>query len=192
MKEVVNQFERIEAKFLKWTATYSIIFLRVSIGTIYVLFGALKFFPNYSPAEPLAIDTIEVLSFGLLAGNSALLSLAVFETVLGLSVIFNYRLRLIIYLTIGHMLGTFLPLIFFPEQVFTTFPLSLSLVGQYIIKNFIIVGALLVLYSKSAKGNTKVIVMDSSEGTGISDDQQEDIHALLQEEQQRRRSVPVN
>lgn len=191
MNEAVTRLRRIETKFLKWTESYSLIFLRVSIGIIYALFGVLKFFPNYSPAEPLAINTIEALSFGMLAGNSALLSLAVFETGLGLCIIFQYRLRLTIYLTIGHMLGTFLPLVFFPDQVFTALPLSLSLVGQYIIKNFVIVGALLVLYSKSAKGQGKVIVMSNSKKAPEAADEQE-IQHLVGEEEERKQSVPLS
>ncbi len=43
----------------------SITFLRISIGIIYFWFGALKFFHGYSPAEDLAINTINELTFGL-------------------------------------------------------------------------------------------------------------------------------
>lgn len=162
MKETVNQLQQVEARLLAWAEIYSYSILRVSIGVIYALFGALKFFPSHSPAEQLAVETIEKLSIGILSGNAALLSLAMLETGLGLCLIFYYRLRLTVYLAIGHMLGTFLPFFFFPEQALTGTQFSLSLVGQYIIKNFVVVGALLVVFAKSAKRDGKAIIMVTS------------------------------
>jgi len=41
--------------------------------------------------------------------------------------------------------GTFLPLILLPDVVFTTFPYGLTVEGQYIIKNLVIIAAALVL-----------------------------------------------
>lgn len=180
MKEVVSQLQRVEAKFLEWAEAYSYSILRVSIGMVYALFGSLKFFPNHSPAEELAVDTIEKLSTGLLPGDAALLSLAVLETGLGLCLIFHCRLRLIVYVAVGHMLGTFLPLFFFPEQAFTGFPLSPSLLGQYIFKNAVIVGALLVVYAKSARRQCKVVMMAAPKEKD-SASKQEGVHALHEE-----------
>jgi hypothetical protein len=41
--------------------------LRISIGIIFVWFGLLKFFPEYSPAEELASDTISKLTINLIS-----------------------------------------------------------------------------------------------------------------------------
>ena len=66
-------------------------------------------------------------------------------------------------------MGTFLPIFLFPEQVFTTSPLSLSLVGQYILKNLVIIGALFVLYAKSVKKQGRVVYIRSfPEQAGMS------------------------
>jgi hypothetical protein len=46
------------------------------------------------------------------------------------------------------MVCTFTPLIFFPELSFNYAPFTLTLVGQYIMKNLIIIVALLILYPK--------------------------------------------
>lgn len=151
MKKFLNKIQQVENQLLKCAETYGDSILRVSVGIVYVIFGTLKFFSSYSPAEKLAIRTIEELSHGLLAGNHALLSLALFETGLGLCLVFHYRLRLSVYLAAAHMLCTFLPLFFFPEEVFTQHPLSLSLLGQYIIKNSVFLGVLTVLYAKTVK-----------------------------------------
>jgi uncharacterized membrane protein YphA (DoxX/SURF4 family) len=151
MEKVLSHMRLVEMKLVEWAEVNSFRLLRLSIGIIYIMYGVLKFFPNHSPAEQLAVDTIQKLSMNLFSGSPALLSLALIETLIGLCLIFHYRLKWIIGLAVGHMLGTFLPLFFFPEQAFTTTPISFSLVGQYIIKNLVIVSALFVLYLRTMK-----------------------------------------
>jgi uncharacterized membrane protein YkgB len=41
---------------------YALDTLRISLGIVFFWFGFLKFFPNVSPAESLATDTINVLT----------------------------------------------------------------------------------------------------------------------------------
>ena len=120
-------------------------FLAISIGLVYFFFGILKFFPELSPAEELAKNTIHQLSFGLIPEQWAIIALAVLESVIGLMLLLNQRLRLAIYLALGHMVCTFTPLFFFPELAFTEAPYFPSLLGQYIGKNIIIVAALISL-----------------------------------------------
>jgi hypothetical protein len=43
------------------------------------------------------------------------------------------------------MMGTFLPLVFFPAETWTRFPYAPSLEGQYIIKNLVLLGAGIVV-----------------------------------------------
>ena len=45
------------------------------------------------------------------------------------------------------MPGTFLPLVLLPEVCFSNFPFGLTLEGQYIVKNLIIISAALVVGS---------------------------------------------
>ena len=45
------------------------------------------------------------------------------------------------------MPGTFLPLILLPEVCFTSFPFGLTVEGQYIVKNLIIISAAIVVGS---------------------------------------------
>jgi hypothetical protein len=49
-----------------WFTRYAFTLLRISIGIIYLWFGALKYVPQLSPADQLAKDTIHVLTFGLI------------------------------------------------------------------------------------------------------------------------------
>lgn len=122
--------------------------LSISIGIIYLWFGFLKFFPGLSPADSLAKQAISLLTFDLLPENIGLLLLAIMEVVIGLCLIFNLQLKKIIIAAIIHLVFTFIPVIFFPEISFSKAPFSLTLVGQYIIKNIVIISALLLIYQK--------------------------------------------
>jgi len=54
-------------------------------------------------------------------------------------------MRLTLLLLFLQMPGTTLPLIILPEKVWTIFPYGLTLEGQYIIKNLVLISAGLVL-----------------------------------------------
>jgi hypothetical protein len=118
----------------------------MSIGLIYLVFGFLKFLPNFSPAEDLAVQTIELMTFGLFSGSLALYSLAFIETVIGLGLLLNIQPVWMIRIALWHMLCTFFPMILLPQATYTQMPYSLSIVGQYIIKNVVVIAALLALY----------------------------------------------
>lgn len=122
-----------------------LIVLRVSIGIIYLWFGVLKFFPGVSPAEELAKETIHLLTFGLIQPDVSLLLLACWETAIGVLLISGLYLKLVIRIVFVHMVCTFAPLVLLPGLSFTSPPLALTLVGQYIIKNIVIVSALFVI-----------------------------------------------
>lgn len=126
-----------------------ITFLRISIGIIYLLFGTFKFFENLSPAEELASKTLTTLCFGLIPESVCYLMLAVMETLMGLMLILNMFVSKTIKLTFIHLLGTFTPLIIQPEIFFNESPFAITLVGQYILKNIVLICALLVIYPHS-------------------------------------------
>ena len=54
-------------------------------------------------------------------------------------------IRAALLLLFLQMPGTFLPLILLPDVCFTAFPHALTLEGQYIIKNLILISAALVV-----------------------------------------------
>ena len=56
-------------------------------------------------------------------------------------------IRVSIFLLFIQMPGTFLPLILLPDICFTSFPFGLTLEGQYIIKNLLVISAALVVGS---------------------------------------------
>ena len=119
--------------------------LRISFGIIYCWFGMLKFFPEMSPAEDLAKETIRVLTFGLIPDNVSIILLAIWEVLLGLLFFSNRFQRFAIRFALLHMACTFLPLAFFPSLSFTHPPYAFTLVGQYIVKNLVFMVALLMM-----------------------------------------------
>ena len=62
-----------------------------------------------------------------------------------LGLIFGIFMRITLLLLFLQMPGTALPLVVLPEVVWTVFPFGLTLEGQYIIKNLVLIGAGLVL-----------------------------------------------
>lgn len=127
--------------------------LRISIGIIYVWFGMLKFFPGVSPAEDLAKETIHLLTFGWIGSDLSLLLLAIWETLAGILLIAGIQTRWTLRIVLLHMACTFTPLFLLPNLSFTWLPLALTLVGQYIIKNIVIVSALFVIDPHVLKSN---------------------------------------
>ena len=111
------------------------------MGLVFFWFGILKFFPGLSPAQDLAARTISTLSLGLIGPAISLPLLATWECAIGLGLISGKCLRLTLLLLFLQMPGTMLPMLFFPHEVFTVFPIAPTLEGQYIIKNLVLVGA---------------------------------------------------
>jgi len=120
--------------------------LSISIGLIFFYFGILKFFPNASPAESLGIDTVSILCFEVLSHKACIVCLALLELCIGLSLITGKFLKWGVIIGMGHLVMTFTPLIFFPDQVFAGSALTPSLLGQYIYKNIALISALWVVY----------------------------------------------
>jgi uncharacterized membrane protein YphA (DoxX/SURF4 family) len=142
---VLPNFDRIDRKITRWMAHNSLGILRVSLGIVFFWFGILKFFPGLSPAQDLAGRTIQTLSFGLVQPELSLPVLAAWETAIGLGLITGWFMRGTLLLLALQMVGTVLPLFFFPNEVFSQVPYAPTLEGQYIIKNIVLVAAALVI-----------------------------------------------
>jgi hypothetical protein len=68
---------------------------------------------------------------------------------------FRIRLRETLLLMFLQMLGTMTPIILLPEEVFTMFPYGLTLEGQYIFKNLVVISAGIVI-GATVRGGTIV------------------------------------
>ena len=132
--------------------------LAISIGLVYLWFGALKLFPGLSPADGLAKDTIHQLTLGLIPMDVSILLLAIWEVLIGVCLILQVQVKKVIILALVHMVLTFTPLVFFPEISFQEAPFTLTLVGQYIMKNLIIIAALLMIYPAEERHKTAEVL----------------------------------
>jgi uncharacterized membrane protein YkgB len=149
---MLASYESIDEKITKWMAHYGIRFLRYSIGFIFIWFGGLKFFPDVSPAQELATSTIDLLTFGLIPTQVSLFFLALLEVLIGILLISGLWIRLTLALLFFQMAGTLTPIVLFPDLVFTAVPYALTIEGQYIIKNVVILSAALVIGSTARDG----------------------------------------
>ena len=130
-----HMFHEIDIRVTKWMAANGIKILRISLGLIFLWFGALKFFPGMSPAEDLAINTISKMTFGFIPDAFIINGLALWEVLIGIGLIFGFMLRETLLLLYLQMIGTFMPVFLFPSEVFNIFPVSLTIEGQYNIKS---------------------------------------------------------
>lgn len=138
-------FDRVDTHITRWMARHGVRLLRISLGVIFLWFGALKFFPGLSPATGLALRTIDTLTFGIVPPAVAINVLAAWESAIGLGLIFGVFMRATLLLLFVQMLGTITPIFLFPHEVFTRIPYAPTLEGQYIIKNLVLVSAGIVI-----------------------------------------------
>jgi uncharacterized membrane protein YphA (DoxX/SURF4 family) len=143
--EVPGRVRRLDLAVTSWMARYGPSLLRVSLGVVFLWFGALKLLPDLSPAQDLATRTISVLSFGLVPPSVSLPVLAIWECVIGIGLIVGRGLRFFLLLLYLQMLGTLTPIVLFPHEVFARFPYAPTLEGQYIIKNVVLISAGIVV-----------------------------------------------
>jgi len=134
-------------------ARYGIRLLRYSLGFIFIWFGALKPF-GLSPAQDLVSNTVYFVDPAWFIPV-----LGWWEVLIGVGLLFRPLIRPAIALLFLQMPGTFLPLVLLPEVCFTAFPLGLTMEGQYIIKNLILISAALVVGGtvRSPSGQDKLL-----------------------------------
>ena len=128
---------------------------------IYFHFGFLKFYADLSPAEVLAAYTSQILVSYQLDAASVLQLVAVMECAIGLGFLFNVFMRTVAVMFTFHMAATFLPLFVLPEFAFKFVPFALTIEGQYILKNLVLVAAgwavLAPYFRRSKRGRSQSI-----------------------------------
>ena len=118
--------------------------LRISLEIIFIWFGALKPLGN-SPANDVVTKTVYWFNPDIFIPI-----LGFWEMAIGLCLLYTPFIRAGLFLLALQMPGTFLPLILLPEVCFVNFPFDLTLEGQFIIKNLVLIGAAIVVGSRLA------------------------------------------
>jgi len=147
MKSLFERFDRLDTTLNRWLVANSIPLLRVSLGLVFLVFGALKFFPGLSPIEDLATQTTSALTFGLVPPGVGLVMIAALECAIGACFVAGRFLRVGVWLMGAQMLGAMSPLVLFPGELFsdTGGIVAPTLAAQYIIKDIILVAAAMVI-----------------------------------------------
>jgi len=133
--------DAIDRHITHWMAAYGIVALRISVGIIFFWFGALKLLPGLSPA----VGLIEGTLGGFVPMSIFIPFLAAWEMAIGLGYITGKAMRITILLMFLQMIGTVSPLVLNRGAVWTVFPYGLTLEGQYIVKNMVLISAALVV-----------------------------------------------
>ena len=139
-RQLMQRFDAVDRAVTHFMARHGVTLLRISMGIVFFWFGALKLVPDLSPAENLIRESITFLPMNLF-----LPFLAVWEMAIGLGFITGKFMRLTILLLFLQMPGTISPVVLRPDLIFTQFPFGLTLEGQYIVKNLVLISAALVV-----------------------------------------------
>ncbi|WP_139417018.1 DoxX family membrane protein [Agromyces laixinhei] len=141
-----NAAQAVVQRFLARTGQPA---LRIALGLVFVVFGALKFLPGASPVEGLVGRTWSALSFGMIDGSAALIITACLEVFVGLTFVTGVFVRIGLLALAATFVGIFSPLVFFTGDLFTS--AGPTLTAQYILKDVVLVAAAMVVGAVALK-----------------------------------------
>jgi len=129
----------LDQRVAGWMHRNGLFVLRMALGIVFIWFGLLKPL-GMSPAADLVRQTVYFVPPDLF-----LPVLGWWEVLIGVGLLYRPLNRTAILLLFVQMPGTLLPLVLLPDVCFTQVPWGLTLEGQYIIKNAVLIGAALVV-----------------------------------------------
>ncbi len=126
---------------------------RFSLFLVYLWFGFLKII-FVSSANDLVLQLLHVTFLQhFVSDHTFLIIFGLFEMLIGVLALFPSLTRWMFGLIILHLATTFLPFILLPDVVWKGF-LTPTLIGQYIIKNFLLFSLAYMLFSFNEQKNT--------------------------------------
>jgi putative oxidoreductase len=139
-------FAYLEQRAVALLRRVGITLLRISLGVVFVWFGALKV-ANVTPVGELVAGTLPFVDpawFVPVLGGV--------EVALGLGLLLGRAITVISAVLVGHLCGTFLVLVMQPELAFQNGnPLLLTTIGEFVIKNVVLIASALVLAGRLPK-----------------------------------------
>ncbi|HLD15941.1 MAG TPA: hypothetical protein VJB94_05185 [Candidatus Nanoarchaeia archaeon] len=136
-----KKLDKLDKEITCWMKEHGTNFLRYSLAAVFIWFGILKPL-NLSPASQLVTKTVYWFDpswFVPLLGW--------WEVAIGLCLLYKPLIRTGLFLMAVQMIGTFLPLIILPDVVYGANFFDLTLEGQYVVKNLVLIGAGMVIAS---------------------------------------------
>ncbi|MDQ6805608.1 MAG: DoxX family membrane protein [Actinomycetota bacterium] len=156
MRSIYQRFLHLEDRIHRQLVLHSITALRVALGAIFLGFGVLKFFPGVSPAQNITEATTHILFLGLIPSGVAIVAIATLECFIGICLLANRWMRLAVWLLAIEFVGILGPLVLLPGRLFTGPHHAPNLLGQYVLKDIILVTAALVIVAATFRGGRLV------------------------------------
>ena len=133
-------FDRFDRVVVANLEQWSVTLLRLSLGLVFLWFGALKVLA-VSPVYDLVAVTVYWFDPGWFVPL-----LGAVETLVGVGLLLRRGLRLVLLVFLGQMAGTFLVLVLLPEVAFQDGnPFKLTTEGEFVVKNLVLLSAGLVV-----------------------------------------------
>lgn len=133
-------YERLDRLVLGFLRRWAIPALRVSLGIVFVWFGALKVL-DITPVTDLVAETVYWVDPDWFVPVLGWVELAV-----GVALMVRRGLRLVLPLFLAQMVGTFLVLVVQPDVAFQDGNLfKLTVEGEFVVKNLVLLSAGLVV-----------------------------------------------
>ncbi len=152
--------ETLDRRIVGWMQRNGLWVLRIALGIVFIWFGILKPL-GVSPAADLVRRTVYFVPADIFIHI-----LGWWEVAIGIGLLYRPLNRTAIFLLFLQMPGTLLPLVLLPEVCFNQVPWALTMEGQYIIKNAVLIGAALVVGSTVREhGSTEARIQSSDPST---------------------------
>jgi putative oxidoreductase len=150
------RFLHLENSIHHQLVKYSVTALRIALGLVFLGFGVLKYFPGVSPAQTITEATTHILFLGLVPGSVAIKMIATLECVIGVCLLTHRWMRLAVWLLGIEFIGILSPVFLFPAHLFSGPHHAPTLLGQYCLKDIILVAGALVVTAGSFRGGRMI------------------------------------
>jgi putative oxidoreductase len=146
---------RLDRLLIELNRRHSMRMLRVTLAFVFVWFGALKIF-DVSPAADLVAKSLPFMP-----ARAAVLLMGLVELAVGLALLSGWAIRVALVIFFAQMVGTLLMLVLQPGVSFEDGnPLQLSLTGEFIVKNLVLITAGLVIVGAVPKSSEDARLRD--------------------------------
>jgi putative oxidoreductase len=156
VQALYGRFLHIENLIHHQLVKHSITALRIALGLVFLGFGILKYFPGVSPAQNITEATTHILFLTLIPGSVAIKMIATLECVIGLCLLTNRFMRLAVWLLAIEFIGILSPVFLFPARLFSGPHHAPTLLGQYCLKDIILIAGGLVVTAASFRGGRMI------------------------------------
>jgi uncharacterized membrane protein YkgB len=139
---MITTFNSFYFLLSKKIGKHGIYLMQVALAIIYIWFGVLKIL-GLSPADDLVEKTVFWFK-----PEFFIPILGICEFLIGLGLLIRKLIPATIVLLLLHMTATLTPIFFLQSNCFEIFPYKPTLIGQYIIKNLVLVAGALIIAGK--------------------------------------------